>query len=49
MLVIWHSVVFHVLLSLKVFDEGISHIDVDLENGILAIGNIFSIIKTFRI
>ena len=49
MLVIWHAVIFQIILAIKVFEESIINIDIDTVNNVIAVGNCYSEIKIFRI
>ncbi|OMJ77969.1 hypothetical protein SteCoe_22323 [Stentor coeruleus] len=49
MLVIWHALVFQLLLALKIFEENVVRIEVDEKNGLLAAANGYSEVKIFRL
>lgn len=46
---IWHVVVFQLLLALKIFEENVVRIEIDEKNGLLAAANGLSEVKIFRI
>ena len=48
MLVIWHAIIFQLILAVKIFEESITQIDIDPLNNIIIISNSTSGIKMFK-
>ena len=49
MLLIWHTMVFQLLVAVKVFDDSITSIEIDEKNLLLAVSSCYSEIKIFKI